>query len=270
MKNSLKNDVHDFWNKSSCGEIYGDVGSALNYYQSHAKKRYELEPYIQKFAEFSSGNDKAVLEIGVGMGADHIEWAKAKPKALFGIDLTERAIEHTRKRLAIYEMTSSLSTGDAEILAFKDATFDIVYSWGVLHHSPDTGKAISDVYRVLKPGGHTKIMIYYKYSLVGLMLWTRYAILKGKLLTPLREIYSKHLESPGTKAYSMKEAHKLFHEFSDIHMSVQLSFGDLLLGEVGQKHKGILLKIAKALYPRWLVRTLFFKFGLYLLIEARK
>lgn len=93
-----------------------------------------------------------MLEIGVGLGADHQRFAEAGAD-LYGIDLTERAVEHTRRRLALFELESRLAIGDAEDLAFPDEAFDQVYSWGVLHHSPDTPKAIDEVWRVLKPGG---------------------------------------------------------------------------------------------------------------------
>jgi ubiquinone/menaquinone biosynthesis C-methylase UbiE len=90
-----------------------------------------------------------------------------------------------------------------------DGTFDLVYSWGVLHHSPDTARAVAEVLRVLKPGGTAKVMIYSTYSLVGFMLWARYALLRLRPLTSLADIYAKFLESPGTKAYTVAEAKKL-------------------------------------------------------------
>ncbi len=74
-----------------------------------------------------------VLEVGVGLGADHQQFADAGAE-LYGIDLTEKAVEHTRKRLAYLGLESNLSVGDAEDLDFPDESFDLVYSWGVLHH----------------------------------------------------------------------------------------------------------------------------------------
>ena len=70
-----------------------------------------------------------------------------------GIDLTARAIEITKKRLSFYDLSSNLKVGDAENLEFSDNSFDFIYSWGVIHHSPDTQKAVDEIYRVLKPGG---------------------------------------------------------------------------------------------------------------------
>ncbi len=164
---TLKTQVRQFWDAMSCGEVYASGQTEKDYYESHSKARYELEPYILDFAKFHEGKDKDVLEVGVGMGSDHIEWAKSKPRSLSGIDLTPRAIEHTRKRLSIYGFESAIREGDAEHLPFDDNSFDLVYSWGVLHHSPNTLAGINEVYRVLRPGGTARIMIYHKYSLIG-------------------------------------------------------------------------------------------------------
>lgn len=266
----LKDIVKEFWNEKSCGEIYAVGQSEKEYYESESKSRYELEPYIFDFAKFHEGKNKDVLEIGVGMGTDHAEWAKSTPKSLTGIDLTPRAIEHTNKRFTIFGLTSDVKEADAEQLPFEDESFDLVYSWGVLHHSPNTPQAIKEVYRVLRPGGVTRIMIYHKYSLTGYMLWIRYGLLSGRPFRSLYDIYFNHLESTGTKAYSIDEARVLLSQFAKVDTKVQLNFGDLLEGAVGQRHRGILLSVAKRLWPRKLLRVLFKNHGLILLIEAQK
>ena len=185
--NSEKEQVHDFWNDASCGEELYLHGSDRQAYQAQAARRYELEPYIPAFARFEQAQGQRVLEIGVGLGADHQRFAEAGAE-LFGVDLTERAIEHTRRRLAAFGLSSSLGVADAEHLDFPEGSFDRVYSWGVLHHSPDTETAIAEVWRVLRPGGSASIMVYHKRSLVGLMLWTRYALLRLRPWMGLREI----------------------------------------------------------------------------------
>lgn len=269
-RKDLKDEVKRFWNEKSCGEIYAVGRSETEYYESESKSRYELEPYIRDFAKVHEGKDKDVLEIGVGMGTDHAEWAKACPKSLTGVDLTPRAIEHTEKRFALLGLASELREADAEQLPFDDNSFDLVYSWGVLHHSPNTPQAVKEVYRVLRPGGVTRIMIYHKHSLTGYMLWMRYGLLTGHPFTSLQDIYFNYLESTGTKAYSVDEAKEMFFPFSKVSAEVQLSFGDLLEGEVGQRHGGVLLSTAKKLWPRKLLRVLFKNHGLMLLIEAQK
>ena len=264
-----KAQVRDFWNDASCGEALYLQGCDADAYEAQAKRRYELEPYIPAFAGFDNANKKRILEVGVGLGADHQRFAQAGAQ-LAGIDLTERAIEHTMRRLRAFGLTSHLAIGDAEELNFPDRYFDCVYSWGVLHHSPDTRKAMTEVWRVLKEGGSAKLMIYHKWSLVGFMLWVRYAMLRLQPWMSLRTVYSRYLESPGTKAYSTREARELLSQFREVRIEVVLSHGDLLESMAGQRHRGILLSLARRIWPRALIRRVFPGLGLFMLIEARK
>ena len=270
MNSDLKAEVARFWDASSCGEVYATGASPAASYDAQARTRYTLEPYLHEFAHFDDARGQDVLEIGVGMGADHVELARAAPRSLHGVDLTPRAIEHTRQRLAILALASELRVADAEQLPFPDASFDRVYSWGVLHHSPDTPRAVEEVRRVLRPGGVARIMIYHRRALTGYMLWLRYALLAGRPGRSLDEVYWHHLESPGTKAYSVAEARRMFARFAEVRCRVQLSFGDLLLGEAGQRHHGALLWLARKLWPRPLIRRFLPDHGLFLLVEARR
>ncbi len=264
-----KQAVHDYWEDASCGEALYLKGHNREDYLRQSEMRYKLEPFIMDFAEFPRYRNKKVLEIGVGLGADHQQFAEADAM-LYGIDLTERAINHTVKRLETFGLSSSLQVGDAEELPFEDGTFDLVFSWGVLHHTPNTRKSLDEVFRVLKPGGEAKIMIYHKYSFVGYMLWIRYALVRLDLKATLNSIYSKYLESPGTKAYSVKEAQELFSKFEDVKITTVLTHGDLLTSDAGQRHKGVVLSVARLVWPRWIIRTFFKGHGLFMLITATK
>jgi SAM-dependent methyltransferase len=259
--------VREFWNRQSCGEVYATGETLAAQLDAQALARYGLEPYIFEFARFDEGRGRDVLEIGVGMGADHLEWAKESPRSLTGIDLTPRAIELTRARLDAYGLSSTLECGDAEHLPFPDNSFDLVYSWGVLHHSPDTPRAIAEAYRVLRPGGVARVMIYHRWSITGYLLWLRYGMLAGR---GLNDVYARYLESPGTKAYTIGEAKRMFARFDNVSVRSQLSFGDLLQGAVGQRHNGTALRIAKRLWPRALIRRVLSRHGLMLLVEAEK
>ena len=262
--------VRDFWQKAPCGDVYAQGQSQGERLEAQARARYVLEPYIRGFARFEDGRQRDVLEIGVGMGADHLEWARALPRSLTGVDLTRQAIAVTSERLALSGLRSRLLVTDAEHLPFRDASFDIAYSWGVLHHSPHTPVAVREIARVLRPGGRARVMIYHRGSLVGLMLWLRYGLLAGRPGRSLDEIYAQHLESPGTKAYSPARAHEMFAGFSDVRVTSELGPGDLLQGAAGQRHRGALLDAARRLYPRWAVRRFLSGCGLYLLIEATR
>ena len=267
--NDATRDVHDFWNNASCGEQLYLAGSDMDGYTAQMRKRYQLEPFLRAFARPEEAHGLDVLEIGVGLGADHQLFAQAGAH-VSGIDLTERAVEHTRKRLALFGLQSDLRVADAEALPFAGESFDLVYSWGVLHHSPDTPRAIDEVWRVLRNGGHARIMIYHKHSLIGYMLWLRYGLLAGRPWRSLDDIYSGHLESPGTKAYTVDEARRLFGRFSASKISTILTHGDLLESDAGQRHRGWLLSMAKRLWPRPLLRVTLPGHGLFMLIEARK
>ncbi|HNP83510.1 MAG TPA: class I SAM-dependent methyltransferase [Nitrospira sp.] len=265
----LKKEVRDFWNETSCGERLLLQASDKSSYLAQMRKRYELEPFIESFARFQETRDMAILEIGVGLGADHQRFAEAGAR-LTGIDLTDRAVEHTRMRFKLFGLRSHLQVADAESLPFADESFDSVYSWGVLHHTPNTAQAIDEVWRVLRRGGTAKMMIYHKHSLVGYMLWLRYAMLTGNPWRSLCDIYANHLESPGTKAYSFAEARMIFSRFTRCEIGTVLTHGDLLESDVGQRHRGWLLSMAKRFWPRRLLRWALSGYGLFMLVEAKK
>jgi len=267
--NAEKKSVHDFWQKASCGESLYLKSYGKEEYLRQTNIRYDLEPFIPTFAQFENYKGKKVLEIGIGLGADHQKFAEAGA-VLYGIDFTNRSVEHVHRRFQHFGLHSMLGVADAEDLPFNEGTFDLVYSWGVLHHTPNTAKAVHEMCRVLKPGGEAKIMIYHKYSFVGYMLWLRYALFKFRPGMTLAQIYNRYLESPGTKAYSMGEAKVLFKEFCDVNISTVLTHGDLLASSVGQRHQGRLLSLARLLWPRRIIRRFFYKHGLYMLINANK
>jgi SAM-dependent methyltransferase len=262
-----KQAVREFWDAQACGEVYAEGTDLRERLEAQASVRYGLEPFIFRFARFAEAAGRSVLEIGVGMGADHLQWARSRPALLAGIDLTPRAIRLTRSRLELEGATTSLHVADAERLPFADESFDIVYSWGVLHHSPDTAAAVAEVYRVLKPGGRAAVMIYHRDSILGRLLWLRYGMLRG---VSIDETYARHLESPGTKAYSRAAAEQLFARFSRTEITVELSAGDLLTGAAGQRHDSPALRVARAVWPRRILRRIAAGKGLFMLVSALK
>ena len=262
--------VRGYWNAAPCGDVYAAGRDACERLRAHAAARYQLEPYIPQFARFHDGRGRDVLEVGVGMGADHAEWARARPRSLAGIDLTPRAVELTRARLACEGLPADVRVANAEALPFPDGSFDLVYSWGVLHHTPNPAAAVREVHRVLRPGGTARIMIYHRWSIVGYLLWTRYALLAGRPGRSLDDVYAHHLESPGTRAFTVQEAYSLLSGFRRASVRRLLSHSDLLYGASGRRHGALLLRAAGALWPRWLLRRAFAGHGLLLLIDAEK
>ena len=260
---ALKSDVRDFWNADPCGSRYLEDATDFD---AHARARYELEPYVHAFAGFAHAGGQRVLEVGVGMGADYMEWLKAGSVAT-GVDLSAVSLERARQRCERAGFTPDLRVADAEQLPFPDGTFDLVYSYGVMHHSPDTPQCIREAHRVLKPGGQLRIMIYHHPSLTGLMLWLRYGMWRGK---SLRQTVFEKLESPGTKSFTLREAGQLLDPFENIKLRVVFSPGDLLLNKPSPRFQGWFYRTVWALYPRWIVRGLGQRWGLFLLISARK
>jgi ubiquinone/menaquinone biosynthesis C-methylase UbiE len=265
----LKEAVERHWNDETCGTRGVETADRKLFFDQIERERYNWEPYIKTFAQFERGRGKRLLEIGVGAGTDFINWVRNGAQAV-GIDLTQRAVELVRERLALEGLEADVQRGDAECLPFPSNTYDIVYSYGVLHHSPNTHQAIGEVYRVLKPGGTALIMIYHLPAWTAWMLWVVHCLLKGQPWRSPRWAVYHHLESPGTKAYTMREAKRLFTSFAKVNIRPQLGFGDLLLMRPRKQYKNWAAQLAWSLYPRWLVRLTGHRFGTALLIEATK
>ncbi len=258
-----KEDVREFWNADPCGTRYLD---GKEDFDAHARARYAGEPYIFDFAQFQNSRGLKVLEIGVGMGADFLEWLKAGAQAT-GVDLSAASIERARQRCQQAGYQPDLRLADAEHLPFADNSFDVVYSYGVMHHSPNTPQCIREARRVLKPGGQARIMVYHHPSITGAMLWLRYGFLRGK---SLRQSVFDHLESPGTKTYTRAEALTLLDGFKNTEMQLAFSPGDLLLHQPSQRFQSAFYSLVWKLFPRFLVRALGRRWGLFLLITATK
>lgn len=260
---ALKRAVRDFWDADPCGTR--DLNSQDDF-KSHAVKRYALEPFIKEFAGFASARGKNVLEIGVGLGADYVEWLKAGADAI-GVDLSFVSVNLARRRCEMANERPVLVVGDAEELPFPDNRFDLAYSYGVMHHSPDTQKCLDEAFRVLKPGGQVRLMLYHHPSLTGLMLWLRFGLISA---TSLRQTVCDHLESPGTKSFSEHEVKKMTAKFVEVQTELVFSPGDLLLNTSSSKFQGAFYKAVWRYYPRTIVKKCCKRLGLFLLVSARK
>lgn len=111
--------------------------------------------------DFGALKNKKLLEIGVGMGS-HAQLLAEHAASYTGIDITEYAVKATSERLKLFSLRGEVFQMDAEKMAFPDATFDTIWSWGVIHHSSNTQKIMNEMHRVLKPGGEAIIMVYHR------------------------------------------------------------------------------------------------------------
>jgi ubiquinone/menaquinone biosynthesis C-methylase UbiE len=213
-KNQLKKEVEKHWNKASCGtEFIKKQKFSEGYFQEIEDFRYKIEPEIFSFAQFSRFHGKKVLEIGVGAGTDFTQWVRSGAIA-YGIDLTQEAIENATQRLFLQGLNAQeLKVSDAENLPYPNNFFDLVYSWGVIHHSPDMEKCLKEIVRVSKPGGLIKIMIYNRHSLFAFYRWMLAGLFKGKPWRSIKTVLFYDQESLGTKAYTFKEVRKILSGF---------------------------------------------------------
>ena len=251
--NNLKERVRAFWQANPCGVKFADAEPGTrHFYELVEAHRYTKEWHIPIAADFGSARGLKVLEIGCGLGTDGAQFAEAGADYT-GVDLTAAAVELARKRFELFALPGKFQTADAENLDFANESFDLVYSHGVLHHTPETGKAIQEVHRVLRPGGRAVVMMYHRGSYnyrvnisvlrrVGahLLKWERGVKLVNKVTGEPIESLRRHAEllntekesylrpeeflsqntdgagNPLARVYSRREARELFKDFSQV------------------------------------------------------
>jgi ubiquinone/menaquinone biosynthesis C-methylase UbiE len=205
--------------------FYRNIDRKIIKWMPWAQKGY---PLLSSVVDYSRLTNKKVLDIAVGTGWSTEQLVRAGARVT-AIDLTPRAVELTKKRLEINHISAeSVQVADAQSLPFADATFDFVLAFGCLMHMPNTQKAIDEIHRVLKAGGRSSAMMYYKHSLH----WWYYiffgkGILRGKLLKmspqELSNRYTDGAYEEGnqlTKFYSKSELRKMFGKFSKTNIRI--------------------------------------------------
>jgi ubiquinone/menaquinone biosynthesis C-methylase UbiE len=217
--------VSTYWEKGSCGTDHTDKPKhSLSYFEEIEEFRYRHEPYIHAFAQFTRWHKRRVLEVGVGAGTDFLQFMRAGALCS-GVDLTQEAIENVSARLALYGLKAEgLQQCNAEQLPFADDTFDLVYSWGVIHHADDMEAVLREIFRVTRPGGRIKIMVYNLWSVHTLYMYVRYALLKGRLFRGPRWAIYHYQESYATKVYSKREVQRMLDNLP--HQDLQFYFWD--------------------------------------------
>ena len=197
-------------------------------FYSWNESKHNDKGYFGKIFDYGGNNGKAILEVGCGMGCMAMNWA-IHGAMVTAVDLNPVAISVTQKRFDVFGLNGDIREADGESLPFNDNSFDFAYSWGVLHHSPNTKKSIAELYRVAKPGAHVGVMLYHRQS-----LWHRFYTeyvdgfvnMESKFLPPL-ELASRYgdgyrLEgNPYTWPVTKKEVHdELFPQYRNVHIDV--------------------------------------------------
>jgi SAM-dependent methyltransferase len=264
-------EVRTFWNANPVGAEFVDAEPGTAEFFAHfdaMREAEDCEPY--SFSNLIHGFDqfrgKRVLDVGCGNGYVLSRYAR-QGAIVSGVDLTAKAIELSRKRFALERLEAELIQIDGVNLPFPDAHFDIVCSMGVLHHISDPRPTVSEIARVLKPGGTLIAMLYYRYSY------------KAVVLTRLKRIFDPRYRGmsqqqainrndgagcPLAELYSRQQAQQLFVAFEQREMRLnQLSWKQLFLVPGLHQLAG---RVFGSPNDTWLARH----FGWNLYINARK
>jgi ubiquinone/menaquinone biosynthesis C-methylase UbiE len=168
-------DVKNFWNSRPCNVRHSTkpVGSK-EYFDEVEKKKFFVEPHIKSFSEFNLWNGKKVLEIGCGLATAGINFAKYGADYT-GVELSKESLELAKKRFEVYGVNGNFYEGNAENLSdfLPEEKYHLVYSWGVIHHTPHPEKVIDQVKKYLHKNGIFKMMLYASNS------WKNYMIGAG-------------------------------------------------------------------------------------------
>jgi len=263
--------VADYWNKQPCNIHHSpkEFGSKA-YFDEVEQRKYFVEPHIPSFAEFSRRKGKKVLEIGCGIGTDTINFARAGAKVT-AVDLSEKSLEIARHRAKIFGFENKITfhKANAEELTkyLPLEKYDLIYSFGVIHHSPHPEKIIQQLSQYCHKDTVVKIMVYYRLSWKVFWILIKYG--KGAFWK-LNKIIADHSEaqfgSPVTYTYTKKNAHALLKGFKITNIFVDHIFPYSIPEYLRHEYK-------KVWYFRYLPQPIFRflerRLGWHLCITAR-
>jgi len=207
-------DVQDYWNARPCNIRHSTkpVGT-MEYFNEVEQRKYKVEPHIPGFAEFEKWRGKRVLEIGCGIGTDTINFARAGAQVT-AVDLSEKSIAMARRRAEVFGLADRIRfvQADSEHLSeyLPAEQFDLIYSFGVIHHTPHPERVMAQLPRYLKPDSTVKIMVYNRWSWKVIWILFRYG--KGQVWK-LDRLIADNSEAqngcPVTYVYSRRQGRRL-------------------------------------------------------------
>lgn len=224
-----KDEVQNQWDNDPCGSHYvkNVQPHTLEWFLEVERHRYqEYGPWMPELMEFAKHAGKRLLEIGAGMGTDHAQFAR-HGAIVTDVDLSSGHLALARENFALRGLQGTFIHHDAETLPFPDASFDVVYSNGVIHHTPNTQRVVDEIFRVLRPGGRVIIMVYAENSLhywrnlvghLGLVQGQIYNRSIGHIMSDSVEI-SENDAKPLVKVYTARRLRQMFERFHDIDIS---------------------------------------------------
>ena len=229
----LKRAVAAFWDRQPCGAFASDAQPGQRrFYEQVAGYRYATQPYMRAVVGFDRYPGQRVLEVGCGLGTDLRQFALGDARVV-GLDLSFRSVRLARQHFATFGTPGSFCQGDSEILPFGDGSFDTVYAFGVLHHTPDTQQAINECWRVLRPGGEFIVMLYNRAAwavrvdpyLRAIVWWLKGRVLPPRAFDPA-EVVRRYdgVDNPLSKAYTAAEVQYLLRRFEHIHLAMYDSY----------------------------------------------
>jgi SAM-dependent methyltransferase len=201
-------EIESFWNKRPCNIRHSalDVGS-IEYFNEVEKRKYKVEPHIPPFAEFDAWKGKKVLEVGCGIGTDAVNFVRAG--AIYtGVELSEKSLSIAKKRFDIFGLEGELVLGNAENLnqLIGPKKFDLVYSFGVIHHTPNPEEILKKVQSYLGDASEFRLMMYARNS------WKNFMIEAGADQPEAQN------GCPIANTYTQNELRELLYEFDIIKM----------------------------------------------------
>jgi len=210
--------VRPFWDAHVCGDVFTHLTERLSkeYLDEVRQNLFHYEYHLMPFLHRVARAGRTVLEVGCGMGMDLAELAKLGCQVT-GIDLSPQSLQVAQRYFTLLGLKAELRVSNAEALDFRDATFGVVYSFGVLHHTPNIERALSEVYRVLRPGGTAFLMLYSRYSLNNLV----HVLLR----IPYESPRNWQTDAPITRTFSKRELQHLLRNFAQVHVKKAYLFG---------------------------------------------
>lgn len=230
MSSSLKEQIRRFWELQPCGaRDASSPAGTREFFEEVERQRFQGDREMQEIVRFDRWGGRRILEVGCGLGTDLVRFARAGAE-VHAIDLTQAAARATRDALAVAALRGCVLVADGERLPFRSDHFDLVYAWGVLHHTPEPEAAAQEMTRVCRRGGSILAMVYHRFSLFSLQAWIVYGLLRGRPWRSPGEVIGKHVESPGTRSYTRREAAALFGDLDRVRVQPLVTRYDLRIG----------------------------------------